>query len=100
AGTFTLTPTLPTGATAYSMKVTRTVGTTTTNLGTFAVPSGTVEVYGGPGTDAVVLLGTANSDAFTARSGTVSESAAQGTAQATNFTVGLNAVTATTLKGN
>jgi hypothetical protein len=82
------------------MKVTRTTGTTTTNLGTFAIPSGTIEVYGGPGTDAVVLLGTANNDAFTEGRGTVSELAAQGTAQATSFTVGLNAVIALTLKGN
>jgi hypothetical protein len=99
AATYTLTPTLPTGASIYSMKVTRTIGTTTTNLGTFAAPGGIIEVYGGPATDAVVLMGTANNDAFTAGSGTVSEVAAQGTAQATSFTVGLNAVTALTLKG-
>jgi hypothetical protein len=99
AATFTLTPPLPTGASTYSMKVTETIGTKTTTLGTFAVPSGIIEVYGGSGTDAVVLMGTANSDAFTAASGTVSELAAQGTAQATSFIVGLNAVTALTLKG-
>ena len=97
AATYTLTPTLPSGASTYSMKVTRTIGTTTTTLGTFAVS--TIEVYGGPGTDAVTLSGTASSDAFTAGSGTVSELAAQSTAQATNFTVGLNAVTSTTLSG-
>jgi len=98
--TFTLTPVLPAGAAAYSMKVTRTIGTTTTHLGTFAVPSGIIEVYGGPSTDAVTLKGTPNSDAFAVDSGTVSELAAQDTAQATSFTVGLNAVTALTLKGD
>jgi CSLREA domain-containing protein len=99
SATLTLTPTLPTGAAAYSMKVTRTIGTTTTNLGTFAVPTGTIAVYGGPGTDAVTLNGTTSNDAFTVGSGTVSELAAQNTAQATAFTVGLNAVTSLTLKG-
>ncbi len=100
AATFTLTPVLPTGASTYSMKVTRTIGTTTTNLGTFAVPSGVVDVYGGPGVEALTLSGTANNDAFTVGSGTVSEAAAQGTAQATIFTVGLNDVTALALKGD
>jgi hypothetical protein len=98
--TITLTPTLPTGAAAYSMTVKRTIGTTTTNLGTFAVPTGIIEVYGGPGTDAVTLNGTANNDAFTIASGTVGELAAQNVAQATAFSVGLNAVTALTLKGD
>ena len=94
--TFTLTPTLPTGAAAYSMKVTRTIGTTTTNLGTFAVPTGMIEIYGGPGTDAVTLNGTVSNDAFTIGEGTVGELAAQATA----FSMGLNAVTSLTLKGD
>ncbi len=98
--TLTLTPTLPTGAAAYSMTVKRTIGTTTTNLGTFAVPTGIIEVYGGPGTDAVTLDGTANNDAFTIGAGTVSELAAQNTAQATAFSVGLNAIPSLTLKGD
>jgi hypothetical protein len=97
--TFTLTPLLPTGAAAYSMKVTRTIGTTTTDLGTFSIATGTIEIYGGPGTDAVALRGTANDDTFTVGSGTVSELAAQNTAQATTFTIGLNAVPSLTLKG-
>jgi Bacterial Ig-like domain (group 3)/Right handed beta helix region len=97
--TYTLTPILPTGASAYSMKITCTVGSTTTNLGTFAVPSGTIEIYGGPSTDAVILNGTANSDDFIAGSGMMNELVAQDTTQATNFNVGLNAVTALTLKG-
>ena len=75
---YTLTPTLPSGASAYSMKVTRTIGTTTTNLGTFAVPSGILEVYGGPATSAVTLSGTASYDAFAVGNGGVSEQAAQG----------------------
>ena len=99
AATITLTPTLPYGASAYSMKVTQTVGTTTTNLGTFAVPSGIIEVYGGSGTDAVVVNGTANSDAFTVGTGIISEQVATGTAQSTNFSVGLSSITAVTLKG-
>jgi acrosin len=99
AAAFTLTPVLPTGASSYSMKVTRIIGTTSTNLGTFVVPSGLIEVLGGPGTDAVTLNGTSNSDAFTVGHGTVSELASQSTAQATSFTVGLNAVTTTTLDG-
>jgi hypothetical protein len=100
AATFTLTPTLPSGATSYSMKVTSTVGTTTTNLGTFAVPSGEIDIYGGPGTDSLTLYGTTSSDAFTAGSGTISEVAAENTADATSFTIGLNAVTALTLNGD
>jgi uncharacterized repeat protein (TIGR03803 family) len=96
---FTLTPVLPTGASSYSMKVVYTIGTTTTNLGTFAVSSGLVAMYGGPGTDSVTLAGTASYDAFAVGSGTVTELAAQGTAQGTNFSVALNAITALTLKG-
>jgi len=98
--TLTLTPTLPSGASTYSMKVTSTIGTTTTDLGTFAVPTGEIEVYGYTGADTVVLDGTSNDDAFTLGDGNVSEIAAANTADATPFTIGLNAVTALTLDGN
>jgi adhesin/invasin len=100
AATITLTPVLPTGASAYSMMVTLTVGTTTTNLGTYAVPSGDIEVYGGPGTNAVTLAGTTSQDAFTLGSGVVTEIAAESTLAATSFTVGLSAVTALSLEGS
>jgi hypothetical protein len=95
--TFTLTPVLS-GA-SYSMKITRTTGSTTTNLGTFAVPSGLIQIYGGPGTDAVVLNGSSFSDAFSVGTGTVGVNVATGTAQTTAFTIGLNGITAVTLKG-
>jgi hypothetical protein len=87
---FTLTPVLPTGATAYSMKISRTTGGTTVNFGTFAVPGGGIQVYGGPGSDTVTLNGTPVNDAFTVGSGTVGVQLAQGTTQTTGFTVGLN----------
>jgi PKD domain len=97
-GTIILTPVLPTGATAYSIKVALQFGNKIpTNLGTFAATN--LQIYGGPGTAAVILNGTANSDAFSLGNGTVSELAAQGTPQATPLTVGLNAIASLTLKG-
>jgi hypothetical protein len=100
SGTITLTPTLPTGATAYSVNVTSNNGTKTTNFGTFAVPTGIIEVYGGPNADSVTLKAATTTDAFMVGNGTVSEQVAQGTAQATTFTVDLNAVSSLTLKGD
>jgi hypothetical protein len=70
----------------------------TVNLGTFTPTN--YAIYGGPGTDAVVVNGTAASDAFAVGTGTVSEQAAQGTAQSTLFNVGLNAIASLTLKGS
>jgi hypothetical protein len=98
-GTIILTPVLPTGASAYSMKVALAFGAKIpVTLGTFAATN--IQVYGGPGTDAVILNGTANSDAFRLGNGTVSELAAQDTVQATPFTVGLNAIASLALKGS
>src|SRR5262249_28591488 len=93
AATIALTPTLPTGATAYSMNVSYSLGGTTTNFGPFAVSA--IEVYGGPHPDAVPPNGPPSSDAFTAGIGAVSELAAQ----TTPFPVGLNAVTAMSFNG-
>ncbi len=100
SATITLTPILPTGASVYSMAVTETIGSKTTNLGTFAVPSGIIDVYGGPNTDSVILKAATTNDAFTAGNGTVGEQLAQGVPQATAFTVNLNAITTLTLKGD
>jgi hypothetical protein len=99
AATFTLTPVLPSGASSYSMQVTQTIGKHAVNYGPFAVSTGSVEVYGGPGPDNVVLKGPAGTNAFTLGSGTVTEQVAVGAAQATTFTVGLNSVAALTLQG-
>jgi parallel beta-helix repeat protein len=93
--TFTLTPVLPNGASAYSMRITRSTGGVTTNLGTFAIPTGTIQLFGGPGPDSVILNGTANNDTFTVGGGVLGEIAAAGTAQATSFTVALNGSAAT-----
>ena len=94
AASITLTPTLPNGASAYSMKVTYTINGITTNFGPYA--ASTIEVYGGGGTDAVILKGTTGSDSFTVGNGTVGEVVAM----TTTFIVGLNAVTTTTLDGD
>ncbi len=99
AATITLTPTLPTGASTYSMKVSYTLGATTTNYGPFAVPTGVVQVYGGPGSDAVTVKAATTSDAFTVGTGIVSEQVAQGSAQATAFSVDLYAIASLALKG-
>ena len=93
AAIITLTPTQE--ASAYSMDV-RYSGNAT-KYGPYA--ASTIDVYGGPDTDAVTLSGTAYYDAFTLGNSSVSEVAAQNTQQATSFTVGLNAVTALSLKG-
>jgi hypothetical protein len=93
AATITLTPTLPAGAIAYSMKVSYTAGGTTSTFGPFAVSS--IEVYGGPNTDAVTLGGTSGSDDFTVGNATLSELAAQ----TTPFTVTLSAIASTSLNG-
>jgi hypothetical protein len=98
-GTITLTPVLPAGATAYSMKVTFSAANQkTVNFGTFTATN--YAIYGGPGTDAVIVNGTASSDTFGVGTSTVSEQAAQGTAQSTLFNVGLNAIASLTLKGS
>jgi uncharacterized repeat protein (TIGR03803 family) len=99
AATITLTPILPTGASAYSMRVAETIGASTTTFGAYALPGGSIVVYGGPSTDALVLNGTASNDRFTAGPGAMTEVAAQNTAQATTFTVGLNGTTGLALKG-
>jgi len=91
--TITLTPTRPKRASAYSMNVSYTMSGKATKFGPFA--ASTIEVYDGPGTDAVTLSGTTSSDAFTVGNGTVSEKAAQ----STSFTVDLNAVASITING-
>jgi autotransporter-associated beta strand protein len=93
AATITLTPVLPSGATAYSIRVSYTSNGVTKNYGPYAVTA--IVVYGGPSTDAFVLNGTGASDSFTVGNGQISEFAAQ----TTLFTVTLNAVTSTTLSG-
>ena len=97
--TFTLKPVLPSGAAAYSMKVALTTGTTTTVLGTFAIPSEMIQIYNSPGVDAVTLNGSANTDTFSPGIDKVRLQAAVGTPQTTAFTVGLNGITSVLLKG-
>jgi hypothetical protein len=98
--TFTLTPVLPAGAAAYSLRLTRTTGGKTTALGTYAVGTGQVQIYGGPGSDAVVLNGTGGNDTFAVSDGNVVEQLAQGTPQATAFAVDLNGIGAVRLNGS
>ena len=93
AATITLTPTLPAGATAYGIKVSYKVGGTTTNYGVFAASN--ITLYGGPGTDAVILNGTSGNDTFVIGNGILTENAAQSTL----FTVALNGVASTAING-
>ena len=93
-GTITLTPTLPSGASAYRINVSYTSGGTTTNFGPYAVSS--IAVYDAAGNDAVILNDTSAKDTFTVGNGTVTESAAQ----TTLFTVTLNGVGSTKINGN
>ena len=91
--TITLVPFLPAGATSYSLNVYNTVGATTTKIGTYAATN--VVVYGGPGTNPLVIYGTTGNDSFTVGNGTVTENASQ----LTTFVVAINGVSSTTING-
>ena len=91
--TITLSPAIPTGATAYSLYVTYLVGTTSTRFGPFAVSNAVI--YGGPATDSLLLKGTAGNDSFTAGNGIITENAGL----TTPFTVALNGILTTTING-
>ncbi len=96
---FALTPVLNSAGTAYNVKIVRATGDGGA-VATFAVPTtGMIEIYGGPGSDSVTLNGTPANDAFTEGKGSVAVRLATGTAATTAFTVGLNGITAVTLKG-